>query len=71
MYPAALHRVPNHPVDSSQVFAKCMLQKQPQIIESITRSADKNAFKHLEQFVAETTTTRFQRFDRQRQLYPN
>ena len=37
MYPAALHSIPTQTVDSSQVLAKCIHQKQPQTIKSITK----------------------------------
>ena len=37
MYPAALHSIPTQTVDSSQVLAKCIRQKQPQTIKSIKK----------------------------------
>ena len=49
MYPAALHKIPTQTVDSSQDLAKCIRQKQPQTIKSITKSWDKNTIKDLEQ----------------------
>ena len=49
MIPAALHKIPNQTVDSSQVLAKCIRQKQPQTIKSITKNWDKNTNKDLEQ----------------------
>ena len=49
MYPAALHKIPTQTVDSSQVLAKCIRQKQPQTIMSITKNWDKNTIKDLEQ----------------------
>ena len=49
MYPAPLHKIHNQTVDSSQVLAKCVRQKQPQIIKSITKNWDKNTIKDLEQ----------------------
>ena len=49
MYPAALHKFPTQTVDSSEVLAKCIRQKQPQIMKSITRNWDKNTIKDLEQ----------------------
>ena len=49
MYPAALHKIPTRTVDSSQVLAKCIRQKQPQTIKSITKNWDKNTIKDLEQ----------------------
>ena len=49
MYPAALHSIPTQTVDSSQVLAKCIRQKQQQTIKSITKNWDKNTIKDLEQ----------------------
>ena len=49
MYPAALHKIPTQTVDSSLVLAKCIRQKQPQIIESITKNWDKNTIRDQEQ----------------------
>ena len=49
MYPAALHKIPTQTVDSSQVLAKCVCQKQPQLIKSITKNWDKNTINDLEQ----------------------
>ena len=48
MYPAALHKVPTQTVDSLQVLAKCIRQKQPQTIKSITKNWDKNTNNDLE-----------------------
>ena len=45
IYPAALHKIPTQTVDSSQVLAKCIRQKQPQIIKTITKNWDKNTIK--------------------------
>ena len=42
MYTAALHKIPTQTVDSSQFLAKCIRQKQPQIITGITKNWDKN-----------------------------
>ena len=42
MYPAALHKIPTQTVYSSQVLAKSIRQKQPQIIKSITKNWNKN-----------------------------
>ena len=49
MYPAALHKITTQTVDSSQVLAKCVCQKQPQLIKSITKNWDKNTINDLEQ----------------------
>ena len=48
MYPAAQHKIPTQIVDLSQVLAKYIRQKQPQIIESITENWDKNISEDLE-----------------------
>ena len=42
LYPAALHKIPTQTVDSSQVLAKCVRQKQPQIIRSIKKMGQKH-----------------------------
>ena len=49
MYPVALNKIPTKTVESSQVLANCIGQKQPQIIRSITKNWDKNTIKDLEQ----------------------
>ena len=49
MYPAALPKIPTRTVDSSQVLAKHIRQKQPQTIKSITKNWDNNTIKDLEQ----------------------
>ena len=49
MYHAALHRFPTHILDSSQVFEKWILQKQPKIFNNILKGWDKNTIKDLEQ----------------------
>ena len=49
MSPVALHQIPTPTADSSQYLAKCIRQKQPQNIKSITKSWDKNTIKDLEQ----------------------
>ena len=49
MYPAALHKFLTQTVDSSQVLAKCLRQKQLQIFKSITKNWEKNTIKDLEQ----------------------
>ena len=41
MYPAALHKIPTQTVDSSQVFKRWILQKQPKMINKMTKSWDK------------------------------
>ena len=70
MYPAALHKYPTLTVSSSQILAKYIRQKQPQLTKSITRNWDKKV-KILNKFVPNKTTISFQSFDRQRQFYPN
>ena len=49
MYPAALHSDPTQTVDSSEAFARWILQKQSKIVNKITKSWDKNTIKDLEQ----------------------
>ena len=49
IYLAALHKIPTQTVDSSQVLAKYIRQKQPQIIKIITENWDKNTIKDLKQ----------------------
>ena len=66
MYPSALHKIPTQTVDSSQVLAKCIGQKQPQKIKSNRKNWDKNTIKDLEQVCPNKSTTSFQHFDRQR-----
>ena len=48
MYPAAVHKIPIQTVDSSQA-TRCIRQKQPQTIKSITKNWDKNTINDLEQ----------------------
>ena len=49
MYRAALHKIPTQSVHSSQVLAKFIRQKQPQMFKSITKQWDKNTIKDQEQ----------------------
>ena len=49
MCPAALHKIVTQTVDSSQVLAKCIRQKQPQLIKGVTKKWNKNTIKDLEQ----------------------
>ena len=71
MYPAALHKIPTQTVDSSQVLVKCIRQKQPQIIKSITKNWDENTIKDLEHVCPKHDHDLFQRFDHERQFYSN
>ena len=48
MSTAALQKIPAQIVASSQVLAKCIRQKQPQIIKSITRNWDKSTIEDIE-----------------------
>ena len=52
MYPAALHKIRTQTVDSSQILAKCIRQKQPQIFKSFTKNWYKNTITDLEQVCA-------------------
>ena len=49
MYPAGLHKIPTQIVDSSQVFERLSLQKQPKMINKMTKSWDGNRISDLEQ----------------------
>ena len=49
MYPAALHKIFTQTVDSSWVFERWVLQKQPKINNKITKSWNANIIKDLEQ----------------------
>ena len=49
MYPAALHKIPTQTVDSSQVFERRILQKQPKMINKMKKSWDRNTISDLEQ----------------------
>ena len=49
MYPAALHKVPTQTVDSSQVFERWILQKQPKMINEMTKCWDRDTISDLEQ----------------------
>ena len=53
MCPAALHRIPTQKMDSSQIFERSILQKQPKIISKILKSWDKNTIKYQEQVCPE------------------
>ena len=69
MYPAALHKIPAQTVDSWQVLAKCIGQKQPKMMKSITRKWDRKTNEDLEQVCLKKATIRFQSFDRPKQFY--
>ena len=49
MYPAALHKIPTQTVDSSQVFERWIRQRQPKMINKITKSWNRNTISDLEQ----------------------
>ena len=49
MYPAKLQLIPAQEVDSSQVFERWILQKQPKMIKKMTKSWDKNTISDPEQ----------------------
>ena len=42
MYPAALHKIPTQTFDSSQVFERRILQKQPKMINKLTKKLEQN-----------------------------
>ena len=62
MYLAALHKVPTQIVESSQILAKCIRQKQPQIFKSIPKNWDKNTIKDLEQVCPKQDHNLFSKF---------
>ena len=49
MYPAALHKLPTQTVDSSQVFENGILQKQPMMINKMTKRWDRITISDLKQ----------------------
>ena len=49
MDPAAVHKNPTQTVDSSQDFERCLLQKQPKMINKMTKSWDRHTVSYLEQ----------------------
>ena len=49
MYHAALHKIATQTVDSSQIFEKRILQKQPKMIYKMKKSWDRNTISDLEQ----------------------
>ena len=54
MYPAALHKIPTQTADSSQVFERWLLQKQPKMINKMTKSWDRNTISDLETSLSQT-----------------
>ena len=48
MYPAALQKTPTQTVDSSQTSERRILQKQPKVINKMTKSWDRNKISDLE-----------------------
>ena len=48
MYPAALHKILIQTVDSSQVFERWFLRKQPKTINKLTKSWDTIRIKYME-----------------------
>ena len=69
MYPAALHKFPTQTVDSSQVFERWILQKQPKMINKMTKSWDRNTISDLEQVCREQAQDFSLDCCRQRQFY--
>ena len=49
MYPAALQKIPTQTADSSQIFDRWILQKQPKMINKMIKSWDRNTISDLEQ----------------------
>ena len=69
MYPAALHQISTQTVDSSEVFEKIILQKQPQIISKIKINGTKAQLMIWNKFVPNRTMIFSGGFCRQRQFY--
>ena len=69
MYPAALHKFPTQTVDSSHVSEKCVLQKQPKMINKLTKVGTETQSAILNRFVP--NRPKISSFDccRQRQIY--
>ena len=49
MYPAALHKNPKQTVDSSQVFERWILQKQPEVMNKMIDTWHRNTISNVEQ----------------------
>ena len=49
MYPVALNKILTQRVDLSQTSEKLILQKQPKMINKMTKSWDRNTISDLEQ----------------------
>ena len=49
MYPAALHKFPKQTINSSQVLERWIVQKQPKMINKMTKSWDRNSISDLKQ----------------------
>ena len=62
--------MPTQTVDSSQVLAKCIRQKQPQIIKGITKNWDKNTTKDLEQVCPKLDHNLFSKFWSSKAILP-
>ena len=69
MYPGELHKIPTETIDSSQVFERLILQKQPKIINKITKAGTKTHLKIWNSFVPNSTTIVSLDFCPQRQYY--
>ena len=69
MYPTALHKIPTQTDDTSQVFERRILNKQPNILNKICNSCDKNTTKDLEQVFPNMPTIFFLHCYCQRQVY--
>ena len=71
MKPAALHKIPTQTIDSSQVLAKCLCQKQQQKIKSITKNWDKNTIIDLQQVCPKQDHNLLLTFWSSKKVYPN
>ena len=62
MYPAALRKKTTQTVDSSQILAESIRQKQPRMMKSTTREWDKKLVKDLEQVCSKQDHDVFSKF---------
>ena len=69
MYHGALHKIPTQTVDSSQVYERWILQKQPQMINKMTKKWDRITISDLEQVCPKQAKTSSVDCCRQRHFY--
>ena len=66
MHPAALHKLPTQTVDSSQVFERRIVQKQPKIIKKTQKVGTETQLKIWNMFVPNKPSNFYIDFCRQR-----